>query len=269
MKAGLDGSQRPSVILPSAPAWLTRLKCPAAFSRKGPGPGHSHPGMFSRPSVVARRRRWPAWRPHPPPAARLHARHMQAVPRHARLRLHPSAISAFAPATPWAPGLAARVGLHRGWVYQWEGGASRSPRPSVPRPWKEGVRVCVRHTHTHSPTPTPGSRMRLPPCPLGQSTRPVGGWRGWDVVEAAEALVGGRQRGRGSPTSLHVGGGVSAEKEGSGSHGLHTLPLLRCPGKPKELPILWLSATQLTAPHPDSVRSGPSAAPWEQLHVAL
>lgn len=140
-KAGLGASQRAPVTLPSAPAWLARPWGPAAFQGTGSGPGRALLERFPVRSPVARGRRRPAPRPHPPPAARHHARHMRPVPRHALLRLRPGATSALAPATlracacaPWP------VGRPLTWAStwpgrrQWQGGASRSPRPSAPRP---------------------------------------------------------------------------------------------------------------------------------------
>lgn len=93
--------------------------------------------LFPSAASVDRRKRQPARRPHPPPAARHRARHVSPVPRHSLLRLHPFTTSALAPTLlsacappaegPWAPTWPRR--------HQWQNRASRLPRPlSAPPP---------------------------------------------------------------------------------------------------------------------------------------
>lgn len=93
--------------------------------------------LFPSAASIDRRKRRPARRPHPPPAARHRARQVSPVPRHSLLRLQPFTTSALAPTLlsacappaegPWAPTWPRR--------HQWQNRASRLPRPlSVPPP---------------------------------------------------------------------------------------------------------------------------------------
>lgn len=217
------------------PARLPGAPGPAVPQRKGPGPGRSPPGTFSRqqPSSPGGN----GGQPGGPTRRQLHG-----TPPGTGRRFPGTPSSAFAPfaTSALAPAPLRACAPRRGGSWGPAGACCSRGPPHGPAAANGKAGPYARH----APRCSAPSRERggggsgpahAPPCPAAPSAwlravcacvPPAGVCLGSAAVEAAEAAscavegggVGGVRAG------LRVGRGLSPGKEGSGCHQLHTLP---------------------------------------------
>lgn len=221
------------LTLPRSSAWLTRPWNLAGFQGTGPGPSRSLPDRF--PVSSLRRHGKAVARPPAPPATSCRAPRQTQVACSQALPPPPSPLCRLRPRPSPAVRLRAQalepVGRLLTWActcprrLQWKGGASRSPRPLAAQPPRGSVAALADSLPLSPSRPRLLGRVLCARAP-GRDLEGVGRLlRGQGRELYWKAGDGGVRAG------LDGGGGVNSEKEGSGCHGLHTLPFWGCQTK--------------------------------------